>query len=290
MIVDLLNEAVAKRRKISPCHTNRASQLGHACERFLVLLRTDWEKQQLYSTDLQARFDIGNLFERDILKQMLECGLDIIDLQRSFFDKTHNISGHIDGKIELDTGEQIPFEIKSMATQIFNQINSLADFQKYSWTRKYIVQLQLYLYFTAKELGIFVLASLDGRKKEIEMEIDIDFIDGLLKKADRINKHVAEKTLPDYINDYAECKGCSLFGHCQPPMDFGPGAQIIDDEELIDLLEIREETKESQKQYNRAHDRIREYIGTRELVLAGNFKIDFPNKKNSRIKIQKLGE
>ena len=50
--------------RIWPCHVNRASNLGHPCERYLVYSRTAWDKKAPHEWELQVVFDEGNNQER----------------------------------------------------------------------------------------------------------------------------------------------------------------------------------------------------------------------------------
>lgn len=246
---------------------------------------------ELPSPALQARFDLGHTLEamaaRDI-EDALSARLALN--QVPFDDKASGISGKIDGVVLCPDGKTRPVEIKSMASVIFNQFSddphSLEDFQRYPWTRKYPAQLQIYMYLTNHEEGILLLVSTDGRYKEKILKRDLDFVDSLLKKGEAVNKHVAAGTLPDYYDDAEHCEDCPFFHYCRPPLKGSGGPFITTNEELHALLKIYDVGRATSKEFDHAYKRIKGFVGEREEVLCGNYRITTKKRKDGALLVK----
>lgn len=244
-VVAKVEEAKKKKQRLYPCRSNRASQLGHPCERYLVYMRTRWEEQSLPSIELEFIWEGGRMIEKMALQQLEEAGLEPSNQGRDFEDKNFGITGHIDCYISAN-GNKYPMEIKGTSPFQFDKIDSVEDMihSKKVWVRSYPAQLQLYLYLANKEIGLFyILNKLTYKPKAIWMQLDYEFCDGLLKKAKRINEHIVNKTLPDRITDFDVCMDCSFRHICLPDLKALEGVTIIDNQELEDKLDRYHELK-----------------------------------------------
>ena len=96
MIVEKVDEYVEKQRKVFPCHTNRASSMGHECARYLTYCRTNWEDKSLVPVTLQYIFMGGQDEEDNAMDWIRKSGVRIYEPQKSFHWKEYNISGHLD--------------------------------------------------------------------------------------------------------------------------------------------------------------------------------------------------
>lgn len=272
MLVEKIMSYKKKQLQMWPVRSNRASSLGHPCERYLVLERTRWQDKTPPDAGLQLIFDLGNMIEKQVLRDLDDCDITVIEQQRSFEWKEFQITGHIDGKVVW--GDKIiPLEIKSMSPFMFDKVNSVWDMQnsKYSYMRKYPAQMQLYLFMDEKELGLFLLKNKStGQYKEILVDIDYDAGELLLQKATRINKHVEKDTLPDCIpwDDYT-CQKCDLIHVCCPVKDVD-SADVYDDEELAGWLTEVERLHAYHLQYNAADKMAKKYLEGKKFV-CGDF-------------------
>lgn len=264
--------------KVTPCHTNRASELGHECLRYLVLNRTRWADRKPHEIGLQLIFDEGNYQEDIVIKDLLEAGVKVTEQQKAFEWQKFQITGHLDLMVECN-GYKGPVEIKSMNPHIFDSINSLEDFNKYFWTARYIAQMLIYLLMNDSENGYFLLKNKStGELKQIEIKLDYEFAESLLKKAETINAHVEAGTLPDFIKDPEACKRCAFFGHvCNPPLEFDAPV-IADDPDLVESLDRRAELAPMKKEYDaldkkvKSRFKLEEYIG--QSFVAGSHFIE----------------
>src|SRR5512146_73086 len=147
MLIEKIAEKKAEKIRKRPCHTNRASSVGHVCERKLVFDRTRWQDAALHDVGLQFIFDEGSQQEQQVLKDLSEAGVQVIEQQRDYEWKAYQLTAHIDGKVMLpEMGNLPPLEIKSMNPFTFKQINTAADIlqSKKHYIRSYAAQMQLY--------------------------------------------------------------------------------------------------------------------------------------------------
>ena len=161
----------------------------HECDRYMIHSILDWDKRELHDTGLQAIFDAGNKEEENVKNRIgYELGLEFVEQQSPFEIKNAAgeviASGRIDGKI-LWQGKAVPVEIKSMNENSFNMINSLDDFNKKPLYRKYLKQMQLYLYGNAQQYGLFILSNF-RTEKILLVELDYGECEAILSLLERL--------------------------------------------------------------------------------------------------------
>jgi len=190
------------RIKRYPCYTNRASEIGHPCERYLYFNRTEWDKTELHDEGLQAIFDEGHHQEKEVIKTLMAADIEVFHQQtavsRDALFKKYNISGHMDLKVRV-ADRAIPCDVKSMAPHYFESVNTQADFENHSapHIRKYIAQLMIYSIGSDEEYGYMILKNKStGQIKFVLVKIDFGYVESLIQKAERINGYVATKTPP----------------------------------------------------------------------------------------------
>jgi hypothetical protein len=218
---------------VFPCHTNRASSIGAACERMLVYYRTAWEQQRKPSVGLQRIFNLGNEIEKIETIRLMQAGVRISRTQEPLNIPEHQLTGHPDGFVMDDeTGEQFPYDIKSMSPFVFVKINEPEDFVKFSWTKKYIAQLMIYMHASQKAKGVFIMVNKSsGEERVVWIDYDPALIAEIFEKADRINAHVKAKTLPDRIGYCDECSEyCPFQMLCLPDVEFKSPEFVVDAE------------------------------------------------------------
>lgn len=270
-IVRLVDESKAKKRKVYPCHVNRASNLGHPCIRHLVYCRTNWNDQALYDLGLQYIFDEGNRHHKAVFDDLREAGITVVEQERPLAWPEFQITGHQDAKIQ-DGNTLVPVEVKSVEPNAWKKMNSIQDMMDSNklWWRKYPAQLTLYVKMDKKDIGLFILKNkLTGRLKQIEYPLDLSYVGELTEKASIINQHIAQGTFPDKIEpDEDICGYCGFNVLCLPDRDFGDPLQILEDAQLVSILSRREELKEAYKEYNALQKQLkRELNGKNNIVL-----------------------
>jgi len=288
-IVSKIDELKSSKIKVYPVRTNQASQLGHPCMRYLVHLRLDWDKKKPHTLKAQYIFDEGNLQERQVIKEMIEAGINVEKTQEYFDWKEYQISGKVDGFIR-DGKELIPFEIKSMNPYIFERINSIKDFSKKEYLQRYVAQIVLYMFMTNSEKAIFILKNKStGEIKQINVELTdelYEYAEKLLQKAERINEYVGKGEYPEPIEYNEEvCEYCS-FKHLCPQVKPEKEIEEVTDEEIKEKLEKWYSLKDIAKEFSELDKEIKtKFKG--KVCKVGNFYISGKWIKSKRYDIPK---
>ena len=275
MIIEKVNDYIKSQIKQWPVKSNRASELGHECLRYLVLNRTRWQEKTLHDTRLQTIFNEGNLHEKAVLRLLENAGYNVIEQARAFEWKEYDITGHIDCKIVLN-GKAPPTEIKSASSYMYDTINNIQDLYngKYHYLRKYPAQLNLYLLMDDKPEGLFIFKNKQtGALKEIPMSVDYDLGEKLIKKAMAINMHVAEDTLPDCIPwDEQICGDCG-YAHICLPEPKRDALEIKTDPELEVKIRKWFELKPHKSEYESLDKEIKAQLKSQDKIVIGDYFI-----------------
>lgn len=272
-IPDRLDEAKARKRENWPVKANRASELGHPCLRYLTYLRVAWQERALPSVGLQYLFDERKRQEDHAIEDLKEAGYTFIQQQRPFSWPQFDITGTIDGQLVLPRGATagtlVPGEIKSINPWDWEKIALQPDVRDHLkqflhservWLQKIPSQITLYLLMNNSELGALILRNaLDGRMKVLPIMLDLDLGEQVLRKAEAVNMHAAEGTLPGRI-PYEEdtCGRCAFHHICLPDQAAREGAQMLDQPELEEALERRAELEPTRKEYESLDKRIKD--------------------------------
>lgn len=238
---------LARRRPSADSATNRASEMGHPCTRYLVLVRTEGHKRAPVSPELQAIFADGEMHEEAVKRDLHEMGLPIYGAQASFPKNSYEISGHIDGDVEKPPswlgGEGFVIEVKSLNQSDWDKIqrsdDRIAALRGHRWIRKWYCQGQIYCLLKDRAGVLFVLKNkATGWPLYVFCPTDLAYLEGVLERAQIVNDHVRDKTLPPFHSDVAECKRCSFFRvACDPPMDFGREGYVETEIETVGMFE-----------------------------------------------------
>ncbi|MGC8900129.1 MAG: CRISPR-associated protein Cas4 [bacterium] len=258
---------------------NNASEIGHPCERFLVFSRTRFSEKPLHNVELQCIFDEGANQEKSLIRDLLDAGIEFVEAQRAFYDEKLQLSGRIDGMVVFE-GEAYPVEIKSMNPFSYEKIHSVQDMMEDLYAQKYPAQLTLYLYLTNKEKGLFILKNKStGVIKAIDMMLDYEYAEELIKKIERINKYVETKTVPDVNVDAELCKNCPFLHICMPDIK-NSAIQIDENAELTSMLKRLDELKakldevaDVEKEYNAIKELIKKQVEGKDKIVAGEWLI-----------------
>ena len=291
----------AEDKGLIPCHTNRASSIGDPCARRLVYMRTDWDKARPFSLDTLKVFREGNNQERITLRDMIDAGFEVSQMQRAIDYPQHKITGHVDLFIKWQ-GEQWLLEIKSMSPYIWESVNTIQDFHKYSWTAKYLGQVCLYMLMSNEPRGLFALKNKStGQIKWIEFELDYDFAESLLKKADVVNNSVDARIAARLVHDAdaedaalparidyqeRECGDCRWKHLCCPDLKY-QGFDFLDIPMLEAAIAESLELKPAQAQYNKVWDEVKRNLNAKSNsnLIVGRF---FCTKSGDRWNISNL--
>lgn len=275
-----IDDFVRSEIKVYPCNNLRASNIGHACERYLYLLIRHWDKQEPHDIGLQNIFDFGNCVEGYTIQKLKDSGLEVMTpTQRSWKVENPLITGREDIRIkDPEDGQLYPAEIKGISPNEWERLNSIEDFysSKRHYVRSYPAQLTVYCWKFEKEKGFFVLTNkLNGRIKIIDVPFDWNYADALLKKGDRIYEALADptgKTMPDACDDISVCEECSMRHLCT--VEHVRIEAEIDDGELENKIKRRMELAPYKKEYEAVDSDIKALMRERDRVLAGPFLVE----------------
>lgn len=277
MLIEKIAERKKEKIRLRPCHTNRASSIGHACDRKLVFDRTRWEEATLYDVGLQFIFDEGNLQEQQVLKDLADAGIVVIEQQRDYEWKQYNLTAHLDGKVmDYEAQKARPLEIKSMNPFTFKQIHSAQDIlqSKKPYIRAYAAQMQVYLLLSNSERGVFIFKDKSsGQLKEIWMDLDFEFAESLVQRCERINAHVANGTTPEPIPWNEDICGRCAYAHICLPEAKREAIDLTDNPELEQKLIRRQALDPLRKEYADLDDEVKGMVREKPKVLCGDFLI-----------------
>lgn len=271
MIADVVREYIASERYAGPVQSNRASELGHPCLRYLVHLRRDWAKRKLPDVELAEIFREGNDQEAAVRRLLEDAGFEFKKSQQAFFWPDPQISGHIDGMISYrgqrpawwpSHGGDVPCEIKTCSPWVFASLQTVADLRAASqvWIRKWPDQMQVYLLLTDQPVGVLILKDKTrARIRDLWIELDWDRANDLVERAEEINSHLARGTYPERTEG-PYCTTCDFAALCDPPGLHRSGAQCLDDPEVEALLNRRAELAAYLSEYREVDAALRERI------------------------------
>ena len=252
--------------------SNRASMLGHPCERHLVYARTRPQDASKPAPALLSIFEEGAIHETAVIREIEEkTPYKVLRQQASFEYPEHQITGSIDGQLLIpahngDVGEAIPFDVKSASPYTWREldekdIDTLRNHKHY-FVRGNYDQAQLYMLMGNKERFILIFKDkTTGLLKQMNLALDLERCEALIQKADRINVHIKAGTLPDRI-PYEEsvCGKCDWFGICLPDEAVLAGLAIMDDPELGAKLRRREELAAVAREYDKLDTEIKDTV------------------------------
>lgn len=241
--------------------SNWASEVGHPCARFLTYCRTHWRERKALDIDALYRVEAGSDEERKIKHKLEAAGFEVMMAQQHFSWPEYQISGRIDGKVMAPVfGKErpVPIEIKMINPIFWDKTRTIDDVRtsRNWWIRKYVSQLNLYLFMDNAEGGFLILCCPGKRPRILPMLPDYGLADADLAKAALVNKHVAVGTLPEPMPyDASVCEMCD-FNHLCPQLKALGTSWIEIPESDTPMLELYIELKEQKKQFEQLHARL----------------------------------
>ena len=249
------------------------------CDRQMVHSLLDWDKKPLADAGLQAIFEAGKSEEARIVRILSELGYEVIGQQNPIqikHPKTGEIicTGKIDGKI-LVGRNAVPMELKSMNQNAFARINSVDDLAKSPFYRKYIKQMQLYLYGNGEEAGIFIISDFRNIKVFI-VYLDFGLCEQILKQLERCWDYVKAKKYPEPLQNRPDiCQYCPFEFLCTKST-CNQGASFMDSPEMEQNIARLLELKPLAKEYEELDKAIKNPLkeqGVLNAVIGSKYQI-----------------
>lgn len=251
----------------------RASGIDDICNRRLFYYLTVGELAEELTTDLVAIFQEGNEQEPAVRRLLSELGYEIKKAGANETWDKYGISGSIDGTLDYN-GNKYLIEIKTVSEFAWQKLHIADDFDE-GYYKKWKGQMMLYLLLFNYDKGLWILKRKQAKQvRVIEVNLDYEYAEGLLKKAELVNEAFKKNEAPDYLkNNPVECKRCPFFGKvCNPPLEFGEMA-VIEDSELEKKLTRRDELVELKSEYNALDKEVKERFKEIPAAICGNFSI-----------------
>ena len=276
-IIEKIKDGKRKKIKIYPQHVCRASEIGHPCERYLVFSITRWEDKKPHGAETEFMFEGGRVVEDLAIKDFEDAGFKVYrpEPDKAIMLAKPKITGHRDVRVNFGNSKVYTGEIKGLNMYDWNSLNCLQDFfdSKKVWIRKYPAQLMTYLYTEKEEEGFFYLKSIPQfQPKFIWIELDHNYMESILKKTERIEKYVADGTLPPPINDASVCQYCGFLHICLPEIK-QKELEFIDDPDFETKLLRRDEIAPLKREYDALDKEVKSYCKGRDRLMVGDFLI-----------------
>ena len=273
-----------------------ASDIGK-CTRETALSILHWKERPPFDERLAARLKVGSEKENLAIATLLTYGVKIVEQQSNFElkDKRNRVilRGRIDGKMEVD-GKRVPFDYKTINPMIFPKLNTLQDLLDHKFFCKYPKQLWAYEYMNNIDVGFIWMDNLLGEWKFIEIPMDWQAMEDVLKQCETaVDAVAAVKTglpeaefLPPYHGDSSVCLSCVWFKRlCNPPFFSGEGMQLINDPELEQKLNRRAELDPLATEYDHLDKDLKEVLKAsmkpEQVFVVGNWMIKAEEKKRN---------
>lgn len=291
-----IDHILDKKKMPRPVSSNHCSSLDDPCLRRLYYRRTAWEKATPVDTGLAGIWATGNKLEPVIETIIQEVGMAStprwriiakqVETRDTLLDE-HNITGTIDGLLQAEIEDVWTtlgvVDIKTMSPHIYPNINCYADLDRYSWTRRYKGQLQLYSLAHNYE-HCFILCVCKQNLydlKLIDFPVDMEYCDKLLAKAKTVNLAVKAETPPDQINHPDQCEDCQFAALCCPSYSTGGNISIEVHEELEEVLDKLDTFDETRKEINELEKRRDFLLVKGKNIIIGRHIITWKQSKNS---------
>lgn len=276
-IIERIKDGKRKKIRTYPQHVVRASEIGHPCMRYLVYLITNWQDKKPYDPEVQFIFEGGNAVEELAIKDFEDAGFKVYrpEPDKAIQESKPRITGHIDIRVDFGDGKVYTGEIKGLNAYDWEGLNTIEDFHKSKkpWIQKYPAQLMTYLYIKGEERGFFYLKSIPRfQPKIVWVDLDLAYMESILQKTERIEKHIAAGTLPEQINDLGICEHCQFAHICLPEIN-REAIQFEDNQDILDLLDRREQIKEVHSEYEDIERQLKKAFAERERLVCGNWLI-----------------
>ena len=276
-IIGAIKEGKKKYIKSYPVHCARASEIGHPCERYLVHSIRDWNQKKPHDPEVQFIFEGGNAIEDLAVKDFEDAGFKVYrpEPDKAIMESKPKITGHIDIRVDFGDGHVYTGEIKGLNIFDWQALNSIDDFYKSRkpWIKKYPAQLMTYLYIKGEERGFFYLKSIPRfQPKLIWVDLDLGYMESILQKTERVEKHVANGTYPDRVDDLSICEHCPFAHICLPDMN-REEMEFLEDSYMVELLDRRDQLQDAKKEYDEADTLLKKAYAEREKLTVGDWLV-----------------
>jgi hypothetical protein len=205
---------------------------------------------------LRKIFRASRILETPNLEFLSHAGIKIIEQSRPFNYPEKQISGFVDGKVEVDIPSlkkkvRVPLEHKAVSPNSFRTLvkhkkdGIPLTKAKQPWMKKWPGQLQIYDFMDGSEFGVHMFyEKVSGDYLFWTSAMDYEYVETLLKRAEDTNTAVFNRAIPLPCRKEI-CDGCDFEEtYCFVGKSFGEGDEILIDKDewnqkLLHYLEIK---------------------------------------------------
>lgn len=305
-------------RHPSKARSNHASTLGDICERRLVYRQTRGDEAEPISPGLQGIFATGDMVTPLLLANLNKFGAiqtpkwEILERERLIDDAQFakwNIGCKLDGvrHVAATTGRMWPYnvvEFKTVNSNIHKRVKSLDDIGVTPWLAKAPDQLMIGMLGSnlAENPGWLVLINKENLfdLTILEIPFDIERAETLLGRAERINRHIVNTTLPRQINRPDVCLHCQFLHICSPKLEASPDdaprimTKANDGEffgEVQELLRTCHDLEEERKRAEAARKKLKQMLVSGQHLVCGDFMLKWrPHGRGWGLNVERVGE
>jgi len=264
----------------------------HKCTRHNYYSMVEGDKRRPINEWLQSLFDAGNIFEDEVVRELLAMRFRVVKAQQSirvmYGGRVEKLRGQIIGSGKIDgmisyKGHEFPLEIKSLDSNVYRAINTIEDLFKHEYTEKYLRQLLMYLYGNNMEAGFFLINDRGGHWKLIPVYLGnhLDYCEKVLRTMEAAFEAKAKGEVPDRITyNHRTCGNCQFNAVCCPETIL-EGADVLDDPDLEAEIARHEELKPKAKEYDEVHASLKMLFREKPQTTIGHF-IVVPKKTSRR--------
>lgn len=235
------------------------------------------------------RFKQGNESERATIARLhaiapfCDPPFQIVEEQHRFEVRDRDgellVSGKMDARLKFADGAKPPCEIKSGRS--YESCETVEDLARGIWSAGALDQLLSYLFADDKQpeprWGLILIRRQSDFPVFIRVNLEehLDRVEGFLRRARlAVDARHQRAELPPFLQDAGECRRCPHLGKsCTPPMDFGPGAQIITDPDLLSAAEVRERNRMARDEYELADKKLKGSLRGVNLGILGPYQV-----------------
>ena len=186
-------------------------------------------------------------------------------------------------------------DYKTMSPYIYDSIHTIDDIKNHNaeHVRGYIYQLQSYLFAESddhqlfSEFGYFIpINKINGCYKIIEMGLDLEIVEEILQKCERINKAVKTGTPPE-ANFCDSCDYCNYRHICNVAETGNKGAEFIVDSELQGALDLWSSLRVGKSKYDEVDKYIKSVVKKygvqtkKDTFIIGGYEIKLDERKKT---------
>ena len=133
-----------------------------------------------------------------------------------------------------------------------------------------------------------------GALAQVVVDLDYEYAEELLQRAERINRHVNNDTLPERMAfDETVCPRCPYYGVCLPDHVGREPIAFLADETVETLLEDRAVHERDARAFRKADERLKAWAKARpedRLTVGRWLLVKRPFARGVRVEVKAVGE